>query len=284
MDVKTVLKWGVGALNASSESARLDAEVLLAYALKKPVTFLLAHDDSRMPLFSLWRYQRLIGKRRQGIPVAYITGTKEFYFLDFEVTPDVLIPRPDTETLAEAVVDYLNSQLQITNYEFNHFLLLDVGTGSGCVPISILKNVDGVQAVATDISGKALKVAHRNAKKHGVSDRLTFIESNLLEGVPSPLLQGRDLIVTANLPYVPEGYPVTRSVHFEPSMAVYGGKDGLDLYRRFLRQLLPLKPRAVFLELLEFQQEALRNAFPCTRSRVIKSLADQVRFVVFERD
>lgn len=276
--IKEVLRWGIDVLKDKTESARLDAEILLAYALKKPVTFLLSHDDSAISRLAVYRYTRLIHQRQKGVPVAYLRGFKEFYGLDFVVNKDVLVPRPDTEILVEKAVEYLkNYKLGITNYELNRVLLIDVGTGSGCIPISILKFVPGIEAVAVDISAKALRVACKNAKKHGVLDRITFIRSDLMTALFPSCYEDYDLIVTANLPYVPAGHPVTRSVEFEPSMAVYAGADGLDLYRRFAAQTLAFNPRAIFLELMDFQVDAMRELFSPYNLETIENLSGLVR-------
>ena len=108
MQIKEALKWGHETLLLTSSSARLDAEVLLSHVLKKPTTFLLAHDNREVGFLQLWRFKRLIAKRKKGIPVAYLTGHKEFFFLDFAINRHVLVPRPDTEFLVECVIEYIN--------------------------------------------------------------------------------------------------------------------------------------------------------------------------------
>ena len=107
MKIKEAVKWGHETLILTSDSARLDAELLLSYVLKKPATFLLAHDETDVGFWQLWKYKRLIEKRKRGVPVAYLIGHKEFFFLDFEVNRHVLVPRPDTEILVEVVIEYL---------------------------------------------------------------------------------------------------------------------------------------------------------------------------------
>jgi release factor glutamine methyltransferase len=266
MTVKDILTWGHENLILSSESARLDAELLLAHTLKKPVTFLLAHDETEIGYFALRKYRRMISQRKDGMPVAYLTGHKEFYGLDFEVNKNVLVPRPDTEILVDKVVSYLNDQIpnpkSQTNSKFknqNSKILLDVGTGSACIPISILKSVPNIKAVATEISGSAMRVAKRNIKKHGLKSRIKLIKSDLLKNVPSRLFHGKEVIVTANLPYIPKQFAVHPSTKFEPDVALYGGSDGLDIYKRLASQLEEIKPRAIFFELFEFQAAILTN-------------------------
>lgn len=251
MTIKELITWGHQEL-IQFDSARLDAELLLSHVLKKPPTYVLAHDERSISCWEEWSYKRMITKRKKGVPVAYLRGHREFYGLDFEINKHVLVPRPDTEALVEAVIRYLSPD----------DLLLDVGTGSGCIPISVLKHVKGVEAIATDISSSALRVAKRNAERHGVGDRLQFFNSNLLSSIDPTLLEGRGLVVTANLPYVPTDYQVNIETRFEPQIALYGGDDGLDLYQRLIDELMPFEPRALFFECFDFQRAILAERLP----------------------
>ncbi len=196
-------------------------------------------------------------------PDAYTKGCVEFYKLRFKVTPDVLIPRPETELLVDEILAFLKTN--------NHQLItiLDLGTGSGNIAISIAKNLNlnptsgvGVKIIATDISKKVLKIAEQNAKLQGVKDKITFIQSNLLSAFfnSSALrchprgghsrnftLQDIDIIVT-NLPYIPSAripYLDSSVKDFEPHLALDGGKDGFDLYRKLFQQInkFSLPPR-----------------------------------------
>ncbi len=278
MKIKEILEWAHEHLTPYSDTARLDAEVLLAHTLEKPVTFLLAHDETEVSFFALWRYRRIVEKRKSGWPVAYLTGHKEFYFLDLEVNPNVLIPRPDTEILVEGVIDYLR-----TLKTRKPVLLLDVGTGSGCIPIAVLKNVERVKAIATDISSAALRVAKKNVKKHGVQDRIQLFKSDLLGALPAKLFKGKEIIVTANLPYIPSNFSVHPSTKFEPDISLYGGKDGLDVYKRLMDQLKLIKPKAVFLELFEFQTAILATRLKGYELKFIKPMSGQARLMMIER-
>lgn len=246
MTIKKLIEAGHRRL-IEFDSARLDAELLLSHVLNKPVTYLLAHNERKVSFLKHWQYMILIAKRRRGIPVAYLRGQREFYGLDFIVNRHVLVPRPDTEALVEAVINYIQPD----------DLLLDIGTGSACIPIAVLQYIDGLSAVATDISYGALKVARLNAEKHHESDRIQFFQSDLLKNVPPEAFEGRDLVVTANLPYVPEEFTVNVETKFEPQIALYGGEDGLDIYKRLLGELLLLKPRAMFFECFGFQKAVL---------------------------
>lgn len=162
-------------------------------------------------------------------PYQYIKGWVEFYKLRFKVTPDVLIPRPETELLVDEVLNCITGE---------EILVLDVGTGAGNIAISIAKNAPAVKIIATDISPKALKVAEQNAKLHGVEDQITFVKSNLLRSHPKG---GKliDVIVT-NLPYIPSAripYLDSSVKDFEPLVALDGGEDGFALYRKLFAQI-----------------------------------------------
>lgn len=288
MLIKDILKWAHEYLIPTSDSARLDAELLLAHVLKKPVTFLLAHDDTEIGFFKLWKYRRMIGQRKDGMPVAYLIGHREFYGLDFEVNRSVMVPRPDTEILVERVIDYVN-QLKIKNYQSvparaGELKILDIGTGSACIPISILKNIPNIEAVATEISGSAMRVAKHNIKKHGMKGRIQLFSSDLLKSVPRELFEDREIIVTANLPYIPKRFAVHPSTKFEPDVALYGGDDGLDIYKRLIKELEEIRPRAIFFELFEFQAAVLGAQMPDYEVKFTESLIGEARCLMMERN
>lgn len=174
-------------------------------------------------------------------PSQYIKGWVEFYKLNFIVTPDVLIPRPETELLVDEVLKFIKLPTTI----------LDLGTGSGNIAISIAKNIKDIKIIATDISEKALKVARQNAKLHGVESKIKFVKSNLISNIPRP--EGICIIVT-NLPYIPtERIPyLDPSVKdFEPKVALDGGEDGFELYRKFFAQIneRKWKPKLIVAEI-----------------------------------
>lgn len=286
MTIQEAILWGFEQLTPTSDSPRVDAELLLAHVLKKSTTFLFTHDRDSLDRFSRlslneWRYRRLIHKRKRGVPVAYLVGHKEFYALDFKVNASVLVPRPDTEILVECVIEYVQG-LRTKDYGLS-MLLLDVGTGSGCIPISILKNISGLTAVATDISRAALAVAKENAKKHFVASRIRFFKSDLLGQVPVRLLENHTIVLTANLPYLPDQMEAKPELSFEPSIALYAGSDGMDVYRRLMRQIETLRPRAVFLELYEWQIALLQAQFPGYELKYAKTMSGDARCLMLER-
>ena len=272
VNIKELLQWGSRELIAF-DSARLDAELLLSHVLGVDPAYLIAHDEKKPGFFARRRFKKLVARRKKGEPVAYLRGHREFYGLDFQVNEHVLVPRPDTELLVEAALEVIQPG----------DLLLDVGTGSGCIPISILKRVPELKAMATDISASALEVAKLNAKKHDVFSRMRFFHSNLLKDVDLSMLEWKSLVVTANLPYVPKNYQVNVETKFEPQIALYGGDDGLDVYWRLLEELVPLKPRVILLECYDFQKAILADKIPGYELKKVQSALGEARVLILER-
>ena len=228
--VGNLLNWTAEYLaQKGCESPRVDAEVLLAEALhcKRIDLYGMRHaepasDETRQ------RYRKLIGKRVEGCPVAYLVGRKEFYSLEFEVSPAVLIPRPDTETL---VGECLRLAREVATPR-----LLDVGTGSGCVAVTVARHHPGAQVTAVDLSPEALAVAARNAARHGVSERVHFHEGDLF--APLPPGEPFDCIVS-NPPYIPRGEIAGLAADVrdhEPHLALDGGPDGFGVFDRLVAE------------------------------------------------
>lgn len=209
------------------ESPRLDAEVLIADALGLPRVMLYAHFDRPLGEPELAKIRERVRRRGNREPVAYITGSREFWSLPLEVDANVLIPRPDTETLVEVALALARAS--------GARRLADVGAGSGCVALALAKELPEAELTAFDVSAAALAVARRNAERHGVQDRVAFVESDLLQGAAHACF---DLVV-ANLPYIPEAEHATLAPDVkdhEPRLALVGGPDGLDLIRRLVEQ------------------------------------------------
>ncbi len=205
------------------ENARLDAEVLARHALGWDRARLLTDGRDPMPPDVDRRFSALIERRATREPVAFITGHREFWGLDFEVSTDVLIPRPETELIVEAVCERRNRGRSVRT-------IVDVGTGSGCLAIALAREFPDARVVAIDISAAALNVAARNAARHQVERRVTFVRGDLLEPVRGPV----DVIVS-NPPYVPSGVELSPDiVRFEPPVALYSGQDGLTLVKRLV--------------------------------------------------
>lgn len=207
------------------DSPRLDAEILLAHVLNCRRLTLYVDAEKNLPLEKILRFNELITRRLKKIPVAYLTGSKEFFGLNFAVNDNVLIPRPDTEILTEFVGEYLRGLGGTVNFA-------DLGTGSGAIAVSILKFVKNSLACAVDISPQALEVAKFNAAKFHVDDRIEFFCEDLF----SPLTGKIFNAVVSNPPYIPtrELETLQAEVQSEPKLALDGGSDGLNFYRRII--------------------------------------------------
>lgn len=233
MDVASLLEEISGQLRAVTDTPDLDAQVLLAHLMGKPRTWLAAHPEARLSALELDSARREAARLAAGAPLPHILGRWEFFGLDFEVTPDVLIPRPETELLAEQAILWLQSR-PVTN--LSSLRAADVGTGSGCIAVALAKHVPDARVLATDLSLPALQVARRNAHKHGVAARVDFVQCDLLPPRPSPLpTESHFDVICANLPYIPTATMRSLPIYGrEPTLALDGGEDGLDLYRRLL--------------------------------------------------
>lgn len=240
MTIAGALAWAVRQLGLSP-SATVDARLLLQHVLQIPYAHLISHGDDELTEAQHRRYQDLVIRAAQHEPVPYLTGSAPFYGLEFAVTPDVLIPRPETELLVEAALNWARSRTTLR--------VVDVGTGSGCIAITLARQLSAATIVAVDVSASALAIARQNAVRHGVAHRITFIKGSLLE----PVGLQPDLIV-ANLPYVAddEWTELEGGVKwYEPAVALRGGPTGLEQVGRLLLQAqLRLQPEgALFLEI-----------------------------------
>lgn len=216
-------------LASISDTPALDASVLLADILNKPRSWVLAHPEWALTTEQKNKLNESLSRLESGEPFPYVLGHWEFFGLDFDITPDVLIPRPETELLVEKAIVWLQeSPVRRT--------IADIGTGSGAIAISIAVNVPEAYITATDISRKALDVAEQNARKFAVEHRIEFIECDLLPAKPELFSTEEHFdLICANLPYIPTETLHTLPVYGrEPTLALDGGKDGLDLFRRLL--------------------------------------------------
>lgn len=221
MDIRKILQQNI------KNISYLDAEILLAFVLEKPKEFLYTHPEYKLTATQIKKFKKLVNCRKEGEPVAYLTNHKEFYGLNFYVDKNVLIPRPETETLVEEIIkDNKNKKIVIA----------DIGTGSGCIAIVLAKFLPKAKIYATDICKKALNVATGNAKKHNV--KIDFIQGNLLE----PLKNKKIDIVAANLPYGWKEWKnnttaETVGLKFEPLLALFTEENGLYLYKKLFQQI-----------------------------------------------
>jgi release factor glutamine methyltransferase len=227
--IATFLKQTVSKLSPVSETPELDAHVLLANTLAKSRTWVEAHLETLLTRSQLATAKKAVSRLEAGEPLPYVIGHWEFYGLDLELTPDVLIPRPETELLVERAIEWLQVAPERRT-------IADVGTGSGCIAVAIAKSIPDAKVLATDISRAALEVAHRNARKQRVKKRIDFVQCDLLPPHPDPLPTDLHFdLICANLPYIPtENLKKLPIYEREPTLALNGGADGLDIVRRLL--------------------------------------------------
>ena len=228
-NIKGILQSAVIQLNECGiDNARLDAEILLANVLNVERIFLYVNFDCELNNHQLETFQKLIKRRAAHEPTAYIIGQKEFMGLNFVVTADVLIPRPETEILVEEVVERLKKVSDTINFA-------DIGVGSGAICIAILKFLENSFAEAVDISPAAIEVAKINSTIQGVSNRINFYTGDLL----TPLSGKKFNAIISNPPYIPNDVIKTLQpevLEYEPHLALDGGEDGLNFYRRLINE------------------------------------------------
>jgi len=228
MTLIEALKNAQQRFNLISDSARLDAECLVSFVIEKPDVFLRTWPEHELALPQQDLFEQLVQRREQGEPIAYIVGQRQFWSLEFKVNAHTLIPRPETELLVEQIIE-IHQQHALHS-------ILDLGTGSGAIAVSVSSEINSTRApvhvIASDISEKALQVARFNAAEH--QQNVEFIESNWFESIPK---QKFDLIV-ANPPYIEENDPhlAQGDVRFEPTSALVSGSDGLMAIRTIIEQ------------------------------------------------
>ena len=230
MNVKEALLEGRRLLESiGSDEAPLEAELLLRHALSVDRVHLYQRLNDAVTPRQEQRYRRFLDRRLAYEPTAYITGRREFFGLELEVGPTTLIPRPETEVLVEIITDFIQRQ-----YAGQPITVADVGVGSGTIAIALAYALANINVIATDTSKRALKLAERNAARHGVAGRIAFVHGNLLAPLDEPVD-----VVASNLPYIRtsdwEALP-PEIRDYEPRTALDGGADGLRLVRRLLKQ------------------------------------------------
>jgi release factor glutamine methyltransferase len=222
---------------ASAPNDLLDAQTLLAEALSKDRTYLIINFNQQLPEDLLSKFRAMVNRRAEGEPLQYITGHQEFFGLDFEVSPDVLIPRPETELIVEETIRIVQQDGIASP------VIVDVGAGSGCIAVALARELNAARVIASDISEAALRVARRNAARHRLEDRLDFVASDLLDAFAEENFAD---FILSNPPYVSEEetHSLQREVRdWEPRLALTDSNDGLSLYRRLLKDATSrLKP------------------------------------------
>jgi len=315
LDIRTALKQGIHLLReADVPSETLAAELLLLHVTRRDRAWLYAHPEEILDSQILDSYFSLLRRRAAGEPTQHLTGKQEFWSLEFEVNPDVLIPRPETEHLIEVALDRLAVRelraARDPKLTGEGLTIVDIGTGSGCIAIALAKELPAAKICATDISPAALAVAQRNATRLGYSDRIHFIESNLLsvfskvgaryivpvlgnQPSPGPASHQSPLfnLIISNPPYIGRKESSTLPIEVrdnEPACALYGGEEGYELYGQLVPEAaLHLKPGGLLV--LELGHDSLLAVRPLletpqwTNVHVTNDLAGILRVLSAER-
>jgi release factor glutamine methyltransferase len=287
MNILEALHWAEKQIRATHDkkkntghNAKLDAQVLLAYVLEKPSSFLFAHFDQTLNETQEHSFQKLVERRTNHEPVAYILGKKEFFGRDFTVNPSVLIPRPDTESMIEIV---LGSGISFST-------IIDIGTGSGAIAVTLAAEL-GQPIIAIDIDTDALHIAAHNAKQNKVDHLISFLHGDLLEPYyQKNIIDSGHTLITANLPYLPVSFSQSMDpdvTEYEPNKALYAGVNGLDLYDALLRQIKGHRNKFNKLEVLAeidaSQKHSLPNLikqyFPEAKIEIHKDLTGRERVI-----
>ena len=279
MEIEQAWRWGAEQLPASSHAdPLLSARLLLQHILQKSHTTLIAFGEIELTSSQLKAYQKLIKQAEQGVPIPYLTGVVPFFGRDFRVSPAVLIPRPETEELTELAIAWLRDK--------PNAVVVDAGTGSGCIAVTLACEYPDLQLVAVDISEPALAVAKENGAIHAPKSPITFVCGDLV----TPIAGMVDLIV-ANLPYVAETerdlLPLSVA-KYEPAIALFAGNDGCDLIRRLLGQAGDKlnDEGAILLEIGYKQGEKVpaiaREYFPSAQVTLRADYAGKPRFVIIQ--
>jgi len=280
--IQVALQAATQRLSGISETASLDAQVLLAHILNRPRSWLLAHPETRLSEEQQSNLVDGIAQLVEGKPLPYLLGSWEFYGLSFFVTPDVLIPRPETELLVETAINWLNSRRSKNPSSIPVLRVLDAGSGSGCIAIALAKHIPELVVLGSDISIPALRIAQKNASLHEVDERILLVCADLL-----PPVQVHFDLICANLPYIPRENLPNLSVHrYEPGQALDGGQGGLQVSQRFLDACQNrLNPGGMLLVEIEASQgnqavQLAQRVFPTASVSVQRDLSANDRLVV----
>jgi release factor glutamine methyltransferase len=281
LDIRAALKQGMAQLRAAAiPSHTLAAEVLLMHALGRDRAWMYSHPEEILDAATAEKYRSLIARRAAGEPTQYLTGHQEFWGLDFEVTPAVLIPRPETEHVMEVALARLGERgIKIhldTGAPRATLHIADVGTGSGCLAIALAYELPHAEIIATDISAAALEVARRNASRlsvppHDLAGRIHFIQADLLPPLPTENPSPRFDLIVSNPPYIADSESATlqREVRdHEPHSALFAGPTGIEIYMRLVDEAQKqLRDRGILvLELGHDSAEPVRALFDAASS------------------
>jgi release factor glutamine methyltransferase len=275
MTLASALKEAKNTLSKTTiKNFAYEAEELLAFVLKTDRPYILAHPEIDLKKREARKYFNLINKRQRYYPFAYLTNEQYFYGLPFFVDKRVLVPRPETEIMVDEILNIIKQNKE-------PITLIDLGTGSGCIPISVQKNINTkCDIIAIDKSRKALQVAKINNKK--LKTNISFKRGNLLE--PLKNLNEGLVIMSANLPYLDSTCSYNQELHYEPKIALNGGPDGLALYRSLAKQLERFSNKKIILLVEGFgsQFSLLKNIFSKAKKiEIKKDLSGQDRIAIF---
>lgn len=279
MIIQSCLEYGRNKLkNNNNSNSSLEPEILLSFVLKNSKEYVLAHPQKTVSKKQITQFKNIINQRKKGVPIAYIIKEKEFYGLNFYVDKNVLIPRPETEMMVELADNWIKLH--------NSKTIIDLGTGSGAIAISLKKLNPKAKIIAVDLSKKALKVALKNARKNKV--KITFTKGNLLD----PVIKQNPDVICANLPYLRDNYlkklpkQISQSLKYEPKMALAAGKDGLKIYCKLFGQIKKSGIKFNFL-IIEIDNNQKKSAivlakkyFPNAKIEIKKDLAKLNRFLM----
>lgn len=280
MTIADALKGASDQIRQVSSTPMLDAELLLAYVLKKNKEYLFSNPEEKITRKNLSEFKTLVAKRLKKTPVAYLTKHQEFYGIDFYVDKNVLIPRPETEQLVDDVIETVKKIPDVK-------LVIDIGTGSGCIATAVAKNSSGTDILGLEISPKAIIVAKKNIKKLGLEKRVTIMRSDLLSKLPKKYLKVKK-VIAANLPYIgteKNNFIADDVKMHEPKVALFGGKDGLALYEKLLKQITSKKIpfEMMFFEIgfsqVEDIEKLIKKYLPKCQFKILKDLAGFPRTV-----
>jgi release factor glutamine methyltransferase len=286
MTIKEALPWAIKKLeNKTIDNPDLEAGILLSAVTKKTREYIISHPDETLSFREVFVFKNMVNKRLSGYSSAVIIGHKWFYGFDFLVNKKVLIPRPETELMVEKVIQEVRSRKsEIKN-------LIDIGTGTGCIIISLVKNLpkEDIKFYGLDISKKALIIARKNAKQNNVDSCINFLYSDLLNIIDKYIFD-EPTIITANLPYLTlEQVKNSPTIQKEPRLALLAGADGLDCYRLLFKQINERKINSglvIFCEIDETQKdsmaELIRQDFPSSNFELIKDLGGHYRLAIIK--
>jgi len=267
-----------------SNLTSLEMSLILAYVLKKPREFVLTYTEYKIDSRQARKINSLIARRKRGEPLAYLLGEKEFYGLNFFVNKNVLIPRPETELIIEETIH--------ATRDTQHATIVDVGTGSGCIIITLAilnQKFKDHEYIGLDISSKALTVAKKNSKFHKVDSKIKFLKSDLLSGITNlpGIVRSSKIIILANLPYLtPKQVRESPSIKYEPKSALIAGSGGLKYYRKLFKQIIKLKldNYVAFCEIDHTQarniKKLITKELPEAKTEIKKDLAGYDRLVI----